>query len=271
MPEFTLIDALLWLVALIGTFWAVIPPVLSHLGWTLLRFTADDSPGGSDPTGDDPDAERLYRQLGDLGFRPAGTVTELAWFLQHEWHKEFHIRMLATPDGRTFAGLYRLDDAEGVRLALYTPVAGDGLVTTVTPGAGAQHIDDQFLRTEVPGVGPAELLARHREHVEHFTREKGLDVERDTLAGLAARSEEHDRRQQRTMSQHGVLQFLGVCFGVPSMMGLLAWQAFGSNADALRWAAASLCFGTVVYALVTKAVIPYLFRLQLLSDNPPPE
>src|SRR5439155_7533704 len=149
-------------------------------GRTLLRFVAEDSPGAADSTGEDPDAERLFRQLWDLVFRPAGTVTEHAWFLQHEWYHAFHIRFLATTDGRTFAALYRLDDAEGVRLALYAPVTGGGLVTTVTPGAGAQHMDDQFLRTEVPGVGPLELLARHREHVEHFTRERGLKVESDT-------------------------------------------------------------------------------------------
>jgi hypothetical protein len=153
-------------------------------------------------------------------------------------------------------------------VALHTPVSNGGLVTTVTPGAGLQSLDGPFVRIELPGAGPAELLARHREHVDHFVRESGSAVERETLAGLARRSEECDRLEHRKMPRHGVLQFLGVCFGVPTLLGLLAWEAFGTDADLVRWVPASLCFGTAVYAVVVKAVVPYLFRLELACDNP---
>jgi hypothetical protein len=268
MSAFTPLDAFLWTVAAIGTVWAVIPPVLCRLGLTRLRFDADDSPGAADPTGDDLEAERLFRQLWDLGFRPAGVVTEHAWFLPHEWHKAFRVRFLATPKGDCFAGLYRLDGTEGIRLALHTPVSNGGLVMTVTPGAGLQTLDGRFLRTELPGAVPAELLARHQENVEHFVRTNGLSVERETLAGLAARSEEYDRRQDDTMSHHGALPFLVTCFGAPSVLATMAWLAFDTNMDFFRWVPLALCLGTAVYAVVVKAIIPYLFRLELAGDNP---
>jgi hypothetical protein len=268
MSDFPPLDVLLWTVATIGTVWAVVPPLLCHIGLTRLRFDADDTPGAADPTGDDLEAERLFRQLWELGFRPAGVVTEHSWFLPHEWHKAFRLRYLTTPSGDCFAGLYRLDDAEAVRVVLHSPVSNGGLVTTVTPGAGLQALNGTFARIELAGARPAELLARHWEHVDHFVRESGSAVERETLAGLARRSEEYDRLEQCNLPRHGVLQFLGVCFGVPSFLGLVAWQAFGTSADLVRWAPASLYFGTVVYAVVVKAIVPYLFRLQLACDNP---
>jgi hypothetical protein len=156
-----------------------------------------------------------------------------------------------------------------MRVALHTPVSRGGLVTTAVPGAGAQHIDDQFLRTELQDIGPAELLARHREHVEQFVKERGLEAESDTLAGLAVRCEEHDRRQHRTGPPYGALAFFGVCFGVPSLIGLLAWQYLGPDLDPVHWVPLSLCFGTAVYAAVTNALIPYLIRQELQRQNPP--
>src|SRR5947207_1955627 len=136
MTEMDLGDELLWAAAVLGLVWALAPMVFSLCGWTIVRYTAEEDHAAVEPSDDDPDYRRRYGQLRDLRFRPAGVVTERAWFLVFLWFRRARVRYLATPDGQCFAGLYRLDPGEALRIALKTCTTGGGVVTTATPGTG---------------------------------------------------------------------------------------------------------------------------------------
>jgi hypothetical protein len=271
MIDCTPLDGLLWAAAVFGTLWAVIPVLMSGSGRTVLRFVAEEDPGAVAPPEGDADYGRWYRQLAGLGFRPAGVVTEHSWFLLFHWHRAARVRFLAAPDGRCFAALYRhkgAEDVEALRVALKTPVTGGGVVTTAMPGAGSQDVDGPFLRVEVQGLEPAELLARHREHTDLFARKLGVGVEADSLAGLAARDEEHDRRTLRATTRGTAPTLFAIGFGLPLLLGLWVWHAYGADGGPGRGVAAALCVATAGYALTVHVLMPHLLRQTLAAENP---
>jgi hypothetical protein len=269
MTELSPSDLALIACAAAGTVWAVLPPLMTALGVVLLRYSASEDPADAEPTGDDPDYERRVRQLGSLGFRPIGSVTERVWLYGIDWFKASRIRCLATPDGQCFAALFRLTPGEPVRIALKTFLTGGGMVTTAMPGAGLQQDGATSSRIELQGVAPAELLARHREHVERFARERGLEVVRATLADYATADAAHDRQTLREVAGGGFLLLVALFFAGPAAVCLFAWRGLGTDSGPGRGVAGALCVGTAVYAALTKAIIPALFRRACAVSHAP--
>src|SRR5262245_6412692 len=110
MSELTILDILLVAGALIGTIWALVPPVAFFIGLTRIRHVICDDPSRAEPTVDDLEYARRFAQFVDLGFQSAGVIVEKCWFVNaYEWyHQSGDVRWLASRDGHTLASLHRL-------------------------------------------------------------------------------------------------------------------------------------------------------------------
>jgi hypothetical protein len=92
---------------------------------------------GAEPTGDDPDYLRRYRQFVELGFQPAGATRETCWFIAaFHWHWRSHDyhRWMTAPDGQTLVGLYRIVPVEPLRFGINTVFEGGAVGAHDLPG-----------------------------------------------------------------------------------------------------------------------------------------
>ncbi len=267
MTEMDLLDQLLWAAAVLGLVGVLTPLVFTLCGGTVLCITAEEDPAAAEPADDDPDYRRRYGQLRDLGFRPVGVVTERAWFFLFHWFWSARHRCLATPDGKCFAALCRLDRGEALRINLTTFTTGGGVVRTAAPGAGVQYHSECSVRTEFQGLEPDALLARHRECVDLFTRQQGVSAVSETLAGYAAADEDHERQMLPSFLDVGPA-LVAVFLLAPALLGLFVWWLVHGSIGG-RGVAVALCVGCAVYVLVTQGVILGLIRRQLRESNPP--
>src|SRR5262249_11072823 len=153
-------------------------------------------PGAVAPKGDDADYERRYQQFAALGFQPIGTSHETCWFINsHKWYwRSRGTRWMAKPDGLTLVTFHRMLADEPVRYGAVTVFERGGLVRTACPGAGATIDTDTYLRVEFPDIEPAELLAKHAEHVEAFGRRKSRTARAASLEDAVSEEETQDNR-----------------------------------------------------------------------------
>jgi hypothetical protein len=179
----------LWVVALALTVWILGPVVGFLLGRRRLEVDVHPESLIARPYPEDVDGQRRYEQFLALGFHPVGWTSQHARFLtplHWRWRSVEGARWLASPDKRTFACIYRVVASEPARFGAVTLLDGEGSWETYYPGAGlASETFGNRGRAEVRGVEPAELLAKHAEHVETFRRERGLAVRPATLAEVA--------------------------------------------------------------------------------------
>jgi hypothetical protein len=262
MSDQTLADAVLLVAAFLGTAWVLTPMVMFALGLTRFRILVSEEPSAAEPTNDDPDYERRYRQFRELGFLPIGTTIETCWFSNPiKWYRQSlrPLRWLATPDGRFLASFHRLLPTEPVRFGIVTLLSDSGMVRTTCPGVGKDRLEGNRLRIEVSRVEPAELFARHQEHVAAFSQSRGLAVKQATLPAAAALEEVHTRH---------LLPKLGVTlyripfsfFVLPTLVAVAVAARFGlPRGDWHTWAGAA-CVGTAAFALFRHVAFPRLFR-----------
>jgi hypothetical protein len=255
-------DIVLLVAATLGAVWVLTPAVMFAMRQTRFRILVSEQSAAAEPTDDDPDYERRYRQFLELGFRPIGTTVETCWFINPiKWYRKSlrPLRWLATPDGRYLASFHRLIATEPVRFGILTLLSEEGMVRTTCPGVGKHRLEGNRLRIEVPNVEPAELFARHQEHVASFCEAHGLAVNPATLRDAAAREE---------MNTRLLLPKLGAklynipfsFFVLPTLVAGLTARRFGFSPEDWRGWAFAACVGTAAFAVFRHVTFPDLFR-----------
>jgi hypothetical protein len=245
----------MWTLALGLTIWILGPAVAILLGRRRIDVDVHPEPALSRPYPEDADGLRRYDEFVELGFRPIGWTSEHARFLtplNWNWRSIQGARWLASPDNSTFVSLYRVVEDEPVRFCATTLLDGDGSWGTMYPGAAVdlkQH--GNHGRVEVRSVGPAELLARHGEHVESFRRERGLGIRSGTLDDVAAASLAYTRAHFATQSTSQLLAMPLGLFAMPA--AFLYYSAVTSAGGKMRL----VHLGGVVFMALFYAVMRY--------------
>jgi hypothetical protein len=272
MSDREIADAALLVVAILGTAWVLTPALMFALGLTRFRIVVSQESSAAEPKSDDPDYERRYRQFLELGFLPIGTTIETCWFSNPiRWYRKSlrPLRWLATPDGRFLASFHRLIATEPVRFGIVTLLSENGMVRTTCPGVGKHRLRGNRLRIELPDVEPAELFARHQEHVHDFCQPRGLTVKTATLPDAAA-LEEVNTRQLLAQLGAKLYPIPLSYFVVPTFVAVAVAARFGFNrSDWHTWAGAA-CVGTAVFALFRHITFPSLFRRAVQRRNASP-
>lgn len=185
-----MVSAVLWAAALAGVVWVLVPAIAFALRIGGPRTTVLPDVGPPLLHGGDAAFEPWLPQLVTLGFRDAGRTRESARFMspaQWGWQSVHPARWLISPDGRTYATMYRLTPGEPVRIGVTTAFEGGGMVRTSCPGPVPQDgYPPDHWRSFVRGVDAEGLLARHAEQVAAFTNQRGAAVKRATIAEIAA-------------------------------------------------------------------------------------
>jgi hypothetical protein len=261
-------ELFLWIGAVCGAVWVLVPPLAELLGLSWIHYVPHEDPRAVEPSGNDPDYQRRYRELQALGFRPIGFVSERVWFKYNRWFKAHHVRSMISADGLCYANLYRLDDAEPVRISFKTFTSGGGIVNTVTPGAGIQNLTETSLRVESPTNDLGELLAQHQENIKLFCEQRGFTVTPIGLQEMVARDEQHDRQLMASIDTSGLYNIPVCFFAGPIGLGYFWMKDKFPTAPWERLVPAAVCFGTLCYLAYTKLVLPQLFRAECLRSHP---
>lgn len=262
MFDYQIADTLLLIAAILGTAWVLTPTLMFGLGLTRFRIVVSQESSAAEPTSDDTDYGRRYRQFLKLGFHPIGTTIETCWFSNPiKWYRKSlrPLRWLATPDGRYLASFHRLLATEPIRFGIVTLLSENGMVRTTTPGVGKHRLEGNRLRIEMLNVEPAELFARHQEQVDAFCQSRNLAVKAATLPD-AATLEEVNTRQVLSKLGAKLYRIPFSCFVVPTFVAVVVASRFGlARSDWHTWAGAA-CVGTAAFALFRYVTYPGLFR-----------
>jgi hypothetical protein len=248
----------LWIVAVGLTIWILGPVVGFFLGRRRLEVDVHPESLIARPYPEDADGLRRYEQFIALGFRPVGWTSQHARFftpLHWRWRSVQGARWLVSPDKRTFACIYRVVADEPARFGAVTLLDSEGSWETYYPGAGLEP--ERFGnrgRSEVQGVEPAELLAKHAEYVETFGRERGLRVRPATLAEVADATLIYARAY---LAKQGTAAAL---LAVP--LGLFVLPAASSFAALVRGSERARLHGAI--GVIGAALFYCLFRYGLL-------
>jgi hypothetical protein len=253
----------LYTIAVAAAIWIVVPAVAYSMGWTTLRSRAVRDRAAVEPKGADPDYERRYRQFEALGFQPVGTSRETCWFINnHKWYwKSRGTRWMTMPDGKMLVSFHRMLGDEPVRFGVVTVFERGGLVRTTCPGAGATHDSDTYLRVEFPSIEPEDLIAKHKEHVEAFSRRRGRAVAAASFEEAVAEDTAQDRKLISAQPRRGIgrpLLFVALPALVASRIPLLGsvWHR----------TAIGVCAGAVL-AAVSHFIMDPLRRRKRLSQS----
>jgi hypothetical protein len=268
------LSVVLWAVAVAAAVWILVPAIAFAVGAARVRnevLPEVGPPGLHDD--DSPFAPRL-RELEALGFRAAGPTLERGRFISPihwSWQAYEPTQWLVSPDGRSYANLYRLVRDEPMRISLVTLFDDGGIVRTACPGTGTKDmIHPSYRRFHVRGVDAAALLAAHEEHVEAFARERAVAARIAGVAEIAAAETAAERPIMRKMGASSYA-LLAAAFS-PALFWMLAL----SSADAPSSVRALIaCAHAGFYALVRWLVLGPILRqrarqshTESLSDEP---
>ena len=272
MLDRQIVDTVLFAVAILGAVWVLTPAVMFAMRLTRFRIIVSKEPADAEPTDDDQDYERRYRQFLELGFRPVGTMVETCWFINPiKWYRKSlrPNRWLATPDGRYLASFHRLIATEPVRFGIVTLLSDKGMVHTTCPGVGEDRLEGNRLRIEVPNVEPAELFARHQEHVATFCQAHGLRVYSATLQDAAAMEDMNTRLLLPKLGAT-LYKIPFLFFGLPTLIAGLVAPRFGFSPHEWRTWAGAACVGTAAFAVFQHIMLPPLFRFAVERSHTSP-
>jgi hypothetical protein len=241
----------LWVVAAGLTIWILGPVVGFLLGRRRLEVDVHPESLIARPYPEDADGLRRYEQFLALGFRPVGWTSQHARFLtplHWRWRSVQGSRWLASPDKRTFACIYRVVASEPARFGAVTLLEDEGSWETYYPGAGLKpETFGNRGRAEVRGVEPAELLAKHAEHVETFRRERGLGVRAATLAEVANATLTY---AQAYLRKQGGAALLALPLGIFALPASFSFAMLARESQRARLAGAlSVIFMALFYAV----------------------
>jgi len=258
---------LLWVVAAVAAV-AILGPALAfalfgpRLGKQVLA-----EPALAEPPPNDENYRRRFHQFAALGFRPLGTSIERCWFMSPiklHWRSLQGNRWMGTDDGRTFASFHRLLPDEPVRFGAVTFFDDGSLIRTTCPGvfgATTERVRG-YRRVELTGVEPERLLARHREEVEAFERERSVTVKPMTFAEAIA-AEAIFSRQIVGRSGRSGYSFISTYFLVPAAIAYL----LSRPGAPLHHPAAAVCLGATVFAFFRMVVFTAARRRRALGRH----
>jgi len=250
-----------WVLAGVGTFWALIPTVLELLGLGWEASRVEENPAAVEPSEDDPDYARTYRELLALGFRPAGREERVVRFLIGAWRMAIEARWLATPDGRCFAALIRVIPGAPLRVHFAICTAEGGQVVGVTPPEWVDFSDGKWRRVDLEEGPLAEALATHRAEVDIFTRQRGTAASAESLPTAVELNRALDKHIVR--SRRWVFAAMtGIFFVIPALLlfGLLCAGIDPPDGTLADYAAMGLVVGTLGYMFYRFVLVPLAFQ-----------
>jgi hypothetical protein len=157
--------------------------------------------------GGDAALDPMLRGLAALGFRAAGRTVSTGRFsspTHWRWRQLGTTLWLIGPDRRTYATLYRLVPDEPMRISLVTMFDDGGFARTSCPGVAAKAVwRSDYRRLDVRGVGAEQIVAKHQEQIETYTRERGAAPRAMTIAELTAAETVADRPLVRKLASAG--------------------------------------------------------------------
>jgi hypothetical protein len=220
-------SAVLWAVALAATVWILVPAIAFAFGVGGHRTDVLPEVGPPVLPGGDAALNPMLRGLAALGFRAAGRTVSTGRFpspTQWRWRQLGTTLWLVSPDGRTYATLYRLVPDEPIRISLITMFDDGGFARTSCPGVAAKdHWRSDYRRQDLRGVGADEIVARHQEQVDTYARERGSGPRAVTIAELTAAENAAERPLVRKLAASGyslVMAFLPApLLAIPLMRG----------------------------------------------------
>jgi hypothetical protein len=260
-------SSVLWPLAVVGLVIALGPVVAHRLGGMRIWRKVVADRARADPRGRDRSYVESLSAFEALGFSPMGTVKTVSWFLTPlNWRKSFpEAVVLASSDRRTLVELYRIFPFEPVRWAVAAVNDAGGLMTVVHPTMGAKpELPANDFRIEVPGVDPAGLVARHREEVAAFCRERSFSVKETSLEEFAALETARDLRALPSMAT-GNLAWLPLgCLGIsaPALLSTAPHRGAHHPSPAL-W----LCFGAGFYLAIRYVYLPVTRGFRILAQR----
>ena len=220
-------DVVLYVIAALALVWVLVPAVVFSLGGARLRKALHRDPARAEPRADDPDHARRFQQFTELGFRPVGVTRETCWFMNPTkwyWHALDWSRWMELPDGRMLVSFHRLLASEPVRFGVVTLFDDGGLVRTTCPGIGRgmKQVTKNALRFELKNVEPAELVAKHEEHVAAFVAAGNRKIKQAIFEEVTAAETAKDRVV--LSGRKGSYQLLALYFAYRPCSGAGCWR-----------------------------------------------
>ena len=220
-----------------------------------------------EPPANDENYRRRFEQFAALGFLPLGTSIDRCWFMnpiKFYWRSLQGNRWLGMNDNQTFASFHRLEPDEPVRFGAVTFFEGGSLVRTTCPGVLGTTTEkvSGYRRVELTGVEPEQLLARHRQEVEAFARERSVAVKPMTFAEAIAAEAVFSRQIVGRSGQAGY-SFIFNYFLVPTVLAYL----LSRPGTSLHHPAAAVCLGATVFALFRTVVFTASRRRRVLARH----
>jgi hypothetical protein len=258
---------LLTIVAAIAAGAVLGPAVAFALFGARLSKESLADPKLAEPPANDENYRRRFEQFAELGFRPLGTSIERCWFMspiKFHWRSLQGNRWLGMSDNQTFVSFHRLEPDEPVRFGAVTFFDGGSLVRTTCPGVLGTTTEKVpgYRRVELTGVEPEQLLARHRQEVEAFAKERSLTVKQMTFAEAVAAEAVFTRQIVGRSGQSGY-SFIFNYFLVPTALAYLLSRP-GSS---LHNPAAAVCLGATVFAFFRTVVFTVGRRRRVLARH----
>jgi len=262
-------DMVLYAIALVAAVVILTPVLMVLVGFA--RVAVHVTPGVAvEPTGDDPDYQRRYQQFVELGFQPAGVTRETCWFIaafHWYWRSHDYQRWMTAPDGKTLVTLYRMVAVEPVRFTLKSVCEGGAVVSTTCPGAGIGSDSEAYLRVEYQNLEPAELLAKHRAHVDAFELSRRRRNQACTFAEAAKADGVHDQQllTSGAPGSRGVYEVL-IVLALPAF---LAFQFLPQEGSRLHRGAFAFLIGALIYAGLRFLYLPKVVAQNALNSHAP--
>lgn len=255
-------DVVLCAVAVAAAIWILVPPAAFALGLMRYRHEVRHEPARAEPTADDPDYARRFGQFAAMGYRALASSRESCWFMMPTrwfWRSFAGLRWMASPDGRTLISFHRLLADEPVRFGAVTLFDDGGLVRTACPGAGLTYQDGNYLRMELRGVDPAELLSKHEIHVMAFSTEGNRNIKEASLDEVVRIETEQDIK---VLTKIGDYWPIAVFFVLPAVIAL--WAAGGALPHR---AAVATCVGAAAFAILQFVIVPRRRRRRVMASH----
>jgi hypothetical protein len=253
------VSVVLWAVAVAAAVWILVPAIAFAIGAGGVQTEVLPEVGPPGLHDENSAFAPRLRELAALGFRAAGQTRERGRFISPVhwgWQAYEPEQWLASPDGRSYAKLYRLVRDEPMRISFVSLFDGGGIVRTSCPGPGGNDlIYPNYRRISLRGVDAAALLAAHEEHVEAFARERGVAVKIATVPEFAAAENAAEHPIMRKMGAAGYAFLLTAL--TPAVLWVQALRSAGASSSLT---ALVTCAHAGFYALVRWLVLGPILR-----------
>jgi hypothetical protein len=255
-------DVVLYGVAVAAAIWILVPPIAFALGLMRLRHDVFPEPTRAEPTAGDPDYAGRFRQFEALGYRALAYSQESCWFMNPTmwyWRSSSGCRWMVAADGKTLISFHRLVADEPIRYGAVTLFDDGGMVRTACPGAGVTYQDGNYLRMELRGAEPAELLSKHEIHTAAFSMESDRKVKEATLDEAVRIEVEQDTKVLKRIGDYWPI---AVFFALPAAIAFLASKGALSHRAAL-----AICAGAAVFAILQFVLLPRRARRRAIASH----